>query len=85
MRIEAPTYPLTPEAFDAALRTGHGRAKQQVVAYGAAGLEDEVVKACVTCFTYDPQCEADRAPWLFSIIDRAKVSERALNDPHFPG
>ncbi len=78
MHIEPPTYPLTPEVFRAALRTGHGRAKQQIVAYGAARLEDEVVNACVSCLTYDPQCEADRTPWLFSIIDRAKLNERAL-------
>lgn len=78
MRIDPPTYPLTPEVFEAALRTGHGRAKQQIVTYGAAGLEDEVVNACVSCLTYDPQCEADRSPWLFSIINQAKLTEKAL-------
>ena len=78
MRIEPPTYPLTPKALDAALRTGHGRAKQQIFAHGAYGLEDEVINACVSCLTYDPQCEADRAPWLFSIIDRAKLTQKVL-------
>ena len=78
MRITPPTLPLTREAFDAALRTGHGRARQQVDAYGSTGVADTIIAACVTCITYDPQCEADRAPWLFSIVDAAKLGERAL-------
>jgi hypothetical protein len=79
MRIDPPTYPLSREAFDAALRTGHGRAKRQIDDYGPAGLEDEVVNACVSCLTYDPQCEADRAPWLFAIVSKANLTDRALH------
>ncbi len=78
MRIEQPTFPLTTDAFAAALRTGHGRAMQQIESYGTNGLEDKIAEACVTCLSYDPQCEAERAPWLFSIVDRAKLNTKVV-------
>jgi hypothetical protein len=78
MQIKQPTFPLTTAAFAAALRTGHGRAMQQVASYGPNGFEDEITQACVSCLSYDPQCEAQRAPWLFSIVDRAKLNKRVL-------
>ena len=78
MRIEQPAFPLSIAAFDAALRAGHGRAMQQVDDYGSDGLADKLVEACVSCFTYDPQCEAERAPWLFSIVERAKLNAKVV-------
>jgi hypothetical protein len=78
MQIEQPHFPLSAEAFAAALRTGHGRAVQQIERYGPNGLEDKIIEACVSCLSYDPQCEAERAPWLFSIVDRAKLNAKVL-------
>jgi len=76
--IEKPVFPLGAIEFAAALKTGHGRAVQQIEAHGAAGLEQEIVKACVSCLTYDPQCEAERAPWLCSIVERASLNETVV-------
>ncbi|KQU80943.1 MULTISPECIES: hypothetical protein [unclassified Rhizobacter] len=78
MRIKEPTFPLTRNAFAAALRTGHGRARQQIDSYGTEGLEEEIIKACLSCLTYDPQCEAERAPWLFSIVEHAKLNAKVV-------
>lgn len=78
MQIERPVLPLTPAQFTAALHRGHGRAVQQINDHGAVGLEDRIIEACVSCVTYDPQCEADRSPWLYSIVDRAKLNESVL-------
>lgn len=78
MQIRQPAFPLTTAAFAAALRTGHGRAMQQVASYGPNGFEDEITQACVSCLSYDPQCEAQRAPWLLSIVDRAKLNKKVL-------
>lgn len=50
----------------------------QVATYGPNGFEDAITDACVSCLSYDPQCEAERAPWLFSIIDRAKLNGKVL-------
>lgn len=78
MTIEQPTFPLTADQFAAALRRGHGRALQQVDRHGPGGLEDAITQACVSCLTYDPQCEAERAPWLMAIVDRARLGEQVL-------
>lgn len=78
MHIAPPIFPLTATAFGAALRAGHGRAMQQVVQHGARGLEDKLIDACIACLSFDPQCEAERAPWLFSIADRAKLNEKVV-------
>jgi len=78
MLIEKPTFPLTINAFADALRTGHGRAMQQVENYGLNGLEGSIVAACVSFSSYDPQCEAERAPWLTAIVERAKLSAEVL-------
>ncbi|MDR7305874.1 hypothetical protein [Rhodoferax saidenbachensis] len=51
---------------------------QQVYGYGLGGLAANIVAACVSCLTYDPQCEAERAPWLFSIIERAKLNTKVV-------
>lgn len=80
MQIQQPTFPLTTDAFATALRTGHGRARQQIDSYGSNGLEVKIVEACVSCLAYDPQCEADRAPWLFSIVDRANLNAKVTQE-----
>ena len=78
MQIEQPTFPLSTTAFANALRTGHGRAMQQVEGYSAIGLSDAIVDACVSCHVHDPQCEANRAPWLFSLIQRAGLQQEIV-------
>jgi hypothetical protein len=80
MRFEKPSFPLTRNVFAAALRTGHGRARQQIDRYGSDGLEDTIIKACLTCLTYDPQCEAARAPWLVSIVERAELAAKVVRE-----
>lgn len=79
MRIRLPILPLSTTAFATALRTGHGRAMQQVEQHGSNGLEDKIIEACVSCLAYDPQCEAARAPWLFLIVDRAKLNTKVVH------
>lgn len=74
MQFERPTFPLSFAAFAAALKTGHGRAIQQGSDYGVIGLEASIIDACLSCPTYDPECEAERAPWLFYIIERAQLN-----------
>ena len=32
----------------------------------------------MSCLSYDPQCEAERAPWLASIVERAKLNTEVL-------
>ncbi len=78
MHINAPTFPLSRAAFAAALKTGHGRALQHVASHGVSGLEDELIGACISCMSYDSQCEGDRAPWLVSIIDRAQLHDKLV-------
>lgn len=78
MQISSPILPLSKAAFARALRTGHGRAIQHINEYGSSGLASTIIKACVTSISYDPQLEADRAPWLFSIVDRVKLSANVV-------
>jgi len=78
MTIEQPIFPLTLAAFSAALRKGQGRALQQVTNYGPVTLEDEIIDNCLHCRSYDPQCEAARAPWLFTIVDRAGLKRKVI-------
>jgi hypothetical protein len=78
MRIQHQVLPLAKASFAAALRTGHGRAIQHIENHGSNGLEDMIIEACVACLSYDPQLEAERAPWLVSIVDRAKLSAEVV-------
>jgi hypothetical protein len=80
MQIKQPVFPLSETAFGAALKTGHGRAMQQIVRHGAVGLEALIIEACLTCVSYDPQCEAPRAPWLCSLVDRAQMNEKVVKE-----
>jgi hypothetical protein len=73
MQIKQPDFPLTLLAFASALRTGHGQVMQQIKGHGSVGLEGAIIENCVACTSYDPQCEAERAPWLFSIVDGANL------------
>lgn len=78
MTISPSPFPLDSTAFASALRTGHGRALQHVRRYGSEGLGDTLLDACIRCGTYDPQCEAPRAPWLFSIVECAGLQARLV-------
>ncbi len=78
MNIEQTVFPLTCAAFASALKTGHGRAVHQVSGPGSNGLEDQIIEACVYCQSYDPQCEAERAPWLYGIASRAGLESKLI-------
>ncbi|AQL38553.1 hypothetical protein [Pseudomonas syringae] len=78
MRVEQPVLPLSKAAFAAALRKGHGRAIQHIESHGANGFEGIIIEASVFCSSYDPQLEAPRAPWLFSIVDRVKLNAKVV-------
>lgn len=78
MLVAPSIFPLDVTAFAAALRTGHGRALQQVRLHGVQGLGDTLIDACVRCVTYDPQCEAPRAPWLFSMVECSGLQARLV-------
>ncbi|RJP41608.1 MAG: hypothetical protein C4547_01570 [Phycisphaerales bacterium] len=68
------TLPLTIEQFEAALRTGHGRAWQHAVDCGVADRLDAVVYACMHNLAYDAQCEGDRADWMLALVEAAGVT-----------
>lgn len=51
---------------------------QQVKTYGAVGLEDKIIETCVLCLSYDPQCEAEREPWLSAIVDNANLQNQVI-------
>jgi hypothetical protein len=76
--IDPPVLPLTPDRFQRALRTGHGRAKDHVLRHGAAGLEGPLLDACAWCSVYDPQCEESRAGWIVDMVSRAALGGRAV-------
>jgi hypothetical protein len=76
--VTPPILPLGASAFAIALSKGHGRAMQQVVRHGSSGLDDKIIEACLSCLSCDPQIEAARAPWLFAIVDRAKLNARLV-------
>ena len=73
MLITRPRFPLSSTEFTRALATGHGRAIEHVARFGAGGLEPAIIAACVRSLSYDPQCEAARAPWLATLVARAKL------------
>lgn len=66
-----PVQSLTREQFRNALRKGLGRAVLHARRHGLAGLEEDVLQACLRTQAYDPQCNAKRAEYLFFLIDLA--------------
>ncbi|WP_028455926.1 hypothetical protein [Chitinilyticum litopenaei] len=50
------------------LRRGHGRARRCLQQHGTAGLETQIVDACLRDTRHDRQCEASRAPWLAELL-----------------
>lgn len=78
VKVQPPTFPLARSVFSNALRSGHGRALEHVNTFGADGLQDLIVEACMTSLTYDPQCEAERAPWLFSLVESANLKSQVI-------
>jgi hypothetical protein len=51
---------------------------QQIKGFGSVGLYGAIIENCVSCTSYDPQCEAERAPWLFSIVDSANLKAEVV-------
>ncbi len=41
-------------------------------------MEDLIIDNCLHCKSYDPQCEAARAPWLFTIVDRVGLKRKVI-------
>ena len=63
--------PLTREQFRDALGKGLGRAYLHVRDFGADGLRDELLHACLESLAIDPQWEGTRGDWLFAILKRS--------------
>jgi hypothetical protein len=66
-RTKLPNY-LNNHDFAIALVQGLGRAKLHVVDHGLEDVADLVLDACLHDRSYDPQCEGNRADWLFSLF-----------------
>jgi hypothetical protein len=56
-------------AFKAALAKGSGRAMILLREAKGAGFTAALLEACWINPAYDPQCEADRAPWLARLVE----------------
>lgn len=69
--------PLTPAEFREALRKGLGRAAIHLREHGAAGLEADILHACLNSLGYDAQCEGNRGKWLWGLLDLAGMKETA--------
>jgi hypothetical protein len=76
--VAGPVFPLTRDQFADALAKGLGRARVQVEHHGVAGLEDLVLDACLHNRAYDPQCESERAGWVFDLAAAAGLAEHVL-------
>ena len=62
--------PLTQPQFRDALGKGLGRAYLHVRNFGADGLRDELLHACLESLAIDPTWEGTRGDWLFAILKR---------------
>lgn len=78
MNIEQPTFPLSSTAFESALRKGQGRVLQHIARHGVAGLQDQIIGNCLHSHSYDPQSESPRAPWLFTIVEKAGLKREVI-------
>ncbi len=72
----APCFPLSREEFEDALRKGLGRAPLHVRRFGAAGIEDFLVYACLHNRAFDSQCEGSRERWLIELLDAADLTDQ---------
>jgi hypothetical protein len=68
---------LTESQFRNALRKGLGRAVLHVRHFGAAGLEDAIIDACVHSMVY-AVCEGTRGEWLHEIVGLAGLSAAVM-------
>lgn len=59
---------MTPEAFQHALRAGHGSAVKHVLESGLDKVADLLLDACLNECSYDAQCEGGRALWLYQMF-----------------
>ena len=66
----------TAETFRTALSKGQGRALQAVLAKGRLIDEEAMLDACLHDRSFDPQLEAERAPWLFDILAATESVDR---------
>ncbi len=63
--------PLSPDQFRDALQKGFGRAFVHIRRFGAAGLQDDILHACLHSLVHDPQFEGTRGEWLFLLLRRS--------------
>jgi hypothetical protein len=59
---------LERDEFARMLANGRGLAMMHVQEHGLWDVLDLVIAGCVTAQAYDPQCEVQRAPWLYRMI-----------------
>jgi hypothetical protein len=57
--------------FDRAIRRGLGSAFLHISAYGDAGIEEELLGACLHNYVFDKQIDGSRHDWLAMMIDRS--------------
>lgn len=70
--------PLSREQFQAALRSGHGRALLHIRQFGADGLKQDILDACLTSYVYDAQCEGTRGEWLYEVSQAAGILDAVI-------
>lgn len=66
-----PFPPLGREEFAVALKYGRGSALHHVLAHGLGGVDDLVLEECLNDFTFDGQCQSNRAVWLYQMFKDA--------------
>lgn len=76
--IEAPSYPLSREAFRRAIKAGHGRTLVHVRRFGAGEVREEILDAATHCKTYDAQIEGYRIDWLAPLCAAVGVVDTVI-------
>lgn len=79
--VTGPDYPLSRDAFRAALRSGHGRARVHVDRFGARGLEQDILEAATVCLSYDAQVDGLRGAWIADLCEKAGLVQEIVTRP----
>ncbi len=70
--------PLDRQQFENGLQKGLGRALMHVHQFGAAGMEDLILDACLHDKRYYPIRTGERAKWMIEVIDAGKLDSHVL-------
>ncbi len=73
LEILPPVYPLSRDAFIAALATGHGRALIHAERFGVAEFRSEILGAVIKPMSYDTQVDGYREVWLATLCEAADL------------